>query len=161
MGQKLYHREIVCDKQIREPVSLLEVQQEIDDLGLDGYIERRCRLISNYHTGCCGKGPGQTYPLALSSTEFMWIAVQGLGVQADFPEELYCPVSIAASGTKLVYLQWFAQDLKDRLFWVQGWKGVLEHHLCLTPEILQSSFVQAGYVVSGKKHVSFWGRFKT
>ena len=43
----LDHREVVGDEQVGQPVFVLEVHQQIDDLGLDRHIQSRYRLVAD------------------------------------------------------------------------------------------------------------------
>ena len=43
----LDHSEVVSDKEVGEAEVPLEIPEKIDDLGLDGYVECRDRLIAD------------------------------------------------------------------------------------------------------------------
>ena len=45
MGQVLDHRQVVADEQVRQSELVLQIQQQVDDAGLDGHIERRHRFV--------------------------------------------------------------------------------------------------------------------
>ena len=83
----LHHIQVVSNKNIRKAELLLKIDEQIDHLCLDGDIQCRYRLIANDQFGMKGKGPGNSYPLALSSAEFMRISIDLFGAEAHFLHE--------------------------------------------------------------------------
>ena len=47
VADMLYHREIVSDKKVGQMKLLLQILQEVQDLGLDGDVQSRDRFVSN------------------------------------------------------------------------------------------------------------------
>ena len=47
VGQVLDYRQVVRDEQVGEPEPVLQVEQQVDDLGLDGNVQCRNRLIAH------------------------------------------------------------------------------------------------------------------
>ena len=47
VADMLYHREIVSDKKVGQMKLLLQILQEVKDLGLDGDVQGRDRFVSN------------------------------------------------------------------------------------------------------------------
>ena len=64
------------DERIGQPELLLELPHEIEDLGLDRYVEGGGGLIGHDQTGPGREGPCNPDPLALSPGEFMGISAQ-------------------------------------------------------------------------------------
>ena len=75
--------EIVCDEQVGDPELLLEIAQEVEDLGLDRDVERRHGLVADDELGPQGDGPGDPDALALAAGELVRISVVVLRVEAD------------------------------------------------------------------------------
>ena len=46
VGDVLHHRQVVRDEQVGQPELLLQVLQQVQDLGLDRHVERRDRLVA-------------------------------------------------------------------------------------------------------------------
>ena len=59
------------DEQIGDAPFPLDALQQVDDLCLDGYIQRRDRLIADDELGVKGQGTGNGDTLTLSAGELM------------------------------------------------------------------------------------------
>src|SRR5215467_2561617 len=92
-----YHRQIVGDEQVRQVELLLELLQQVDDLGLDGHVQRRHRLVTHNKLGVDGQGAGHPDALPLPAAEFMRKPV---GI------ELRNPTSDSSSATLSRYARW-------------------------------------------------------
>ena len=57
------------DKQDRQVHTLLQFQQQVDDLALDRHIQRRHAFIGNDQARLHRQRPGDTHALALAATE--------------------------------------------------------------------------------------------
>ena len=109
----------------------LEVPQEVDDLGLDGDIERRDRLVAHDQLRAKRDCPCDPDPLSLPAGELDWVAVVVLRVQADPIHELLDRCLDAAGGTYALDLERGADDRANGVPGIQGVVGVLEDDLCL------------------------------
>jgi hypothetical protein len=65
----------MCNKEIGQAQSVLQVTQEIDDLRLYRDIEGRDRFISDYESGMERDTASNTDTLSLTTGKFMWVAV--------------------------------------------------------------------------------------
>ena len=75
----------------------LELEQQIEDLRLDGDVERRGRLVGDEQVGLVGERHGDHHPLPLAARELVRIAVEppfGI-VDADLVEQIEHPRSRA------------------------------------------------------------------
>ena len=59
-------RQIVADEEQREAELALQILQQVDDLRLDGDVERRDRLVAHDQFGFGGKRAGDADALALA-----------------------------------------------------------------------------------------------
>ena len=66
--------EVMRDEQHRQAFGALQIGQKVEDLGFDGDVERRCRLVGDQHVGIVGKRHGDHHPLALAAGQFVRIA---------------------------------------------------------------------------------------
>ena len=73
-------RQVVSDEEVREAEVPLEIPEKIDHLGLDGYIERRDRLIADDEIRLHGQRAGDTDALPLAATELVRITAGVLRV---------------------------------------------------------------------------------
>ena len=76
------------DEEIRQLILLLQILQEVDDLGLNGHIQSGYRLVADNQLGLQCKSAGNADTLTLATRELMRIAVDVLGVQSDNVEKL-------------------------------------------------------------------------
>ena len=51
-----HHTEVVGDKEIGDPLPLLELDEEVEDGGLDRHVQRGGRLIADDQPRCPGEG---------------------------------------------------------------------------------------------------------
>ena len=75
--------EVVRDEQVREAAVALEVLQQVDDLRLDGHVERRHRLVADDEARLDGERARDADALSLAAGELVRIARDVLGVEAD------------------------------------------------------------------------------
>ena len=75
--------EIVADEQIGDAQPVLQVEQEVHHLGLDGDVERRDRLVADQQVGLGHQGPRQHHALALAAGQFVRKAFVLVPLQAD------------------------------------------------------------------------------
>ena len=68
------HCQVMGDKQVGKIQLLLKLLQQIDNLGLDGDIQGRNRLIADDEFGFTA-GPGNANTLTLAATEFMGVTI--------------------------------------------------------------------------------------
>src|SRR5438132_587464 len=111
VANMLNDSQVVGDKKIREVHLLLEFLQEIDDLRLDGNIERRNRLIRNDEFGVHRQGAGDADALALAPAELVRIAAVVVFSQTDLMEQLDHAFALGFALGKFVDLQAFADDV--------------------------------------------------
>ena len=79
-------REVMGDEQITETQLLLQVLQQIHNLGADGDIQRRNWFVEDDKTGVQRQGSGNGDALSLSAAEFMREEIDGAGIEPDQPE---------------------------------------------------------------------------
>ena len=79
--------EVVRDEQVGDAVFLLEVLEEVDDLGLDGDIERADGFIADDQFRFDGEGAGDADALALAAAEFVRVTPGVGGIQPDGLQE--------------------------------------------------------------------------
>ena len=79
--------EIVRDEDVGEPELVLEVVEEVDDLGLDRHVERGDRLVGDDQPRIQGERTRDADPLSLPARELVWIAVDVGRGEADYLQE--------------------------------------------------------------------------
>jgi len=86
------------DEQVGEAVPALQVDQQIDDLGLDRYIERRYRLVAHDEIGPERKGARDADALALAAGELVRIVAHLVRPQPDLLEQFRDALPIGLAG---------------------------------------------------------------
>src|SRR5881409_4318873 len=123
--------EVVRDEEQRESEPPLQVLQEIEDLGLDGDIQRRHGLVGDDETRPDGERAGDADPLALPAAELVRMAVARVGWQADELEQLLDARAPLAARADPVDGEPLAHDAGDAYARIERAVGVLEDDLHL------------------------------
>ena len=76
------------DEHVGEVELVLQVLEQVDDLGLDRHVERRDRLVGDDQLRAQRERPGDADALALAAGELVRVAVVVLGVEADQLQQL-------------------------------------------------------------------------
>ena len=93
VGDVLHHRQVVADEQVGQPQSLLQVLQQVDDLGLHRDVQRRHGLVADDQVGVQGQRPGDADALPLPAGERVRVAARVLRAQPDDGQQLGDPVA--------------------------------------------------------------------
>ena len=102
------------DEEISEPEFLLQILQQVDDLGLDRYVQRRHRLVADDQLGFDGERARDTDALALTAGELVRIAPHVIRLQTDGLEQFHDTLFKLAPGFgQAVNDQGFADDRAD------------------------------------------------
>jgi hypothetical protein len=108
------HGQVVRDKNQRETELLLQVAQQIDDLGLDRNVERRNRLVADDDARAKDQGACDADALALPAGEFVRVAIKLMAVESNSFDERADPVQpVSRRQAGLVGTQGLRQDLQD------------------------------------------------
>jgi hypothetical protein len=122
--------EVMSDEEVGQFEFVLEVFEEVENLGLDADVEGANGFVTDEEFGLDGEGAGDADALALAAAEFVRIPAGGVGWEADFFEEIGDGflAFIAGQGAK-VDGEGFIDDGTDLHAGVEGAYGVLEDHL--------------------------------
>src|SRR5205814_6059714 len=107
----------------------LEVVEEVDDLGLDGYVQGGDGFVGDDEFGAEGQGAGDADALALAAGEFVGVAVVVFGVESDQFEEALDFAFDAVGGVDGLDLQGGGDDGADGVAGVERRVGGLEEQL--------------------------------
>ena len=83
--------QVVGNEQQRHVLRALQVLQQLQNLRLDGHVQRRGGLVGDQHLGLGGQGNGNHHALLLPARELVWVAQRAaLGrVNADAAQPVY------------------------------------------------------------------------
>src|SRR5258708_20170158 len=122
------------DEDVSEAELLLQVLEEIEDLGLDGDVERRHRLIEKEQLRLQRQCPGDPDALPLPARKAVRVAVEEADIEADQPHQLAHALGAGFGRADAVDDQRLADDVKHRHARVQRAELILEYQLYVTPE---------------------------
>jgi hypothetical protein len=129
VGDVADHREVVRDDHVRQAELVLEVVHQVDDLRLDGHVERGDRLVGDDHTGLEGERAGDADALTLAAGELVRVAVVVLRAQAHQLQKTLDLLLHPALGLDALELERRRDDGADGVPGVQRAVRVLEDHL--------------------------------
>ena len=129
VGDVVDHREIVRDEEIGEAELGLQVLQEVQDLRLDGNVERRYGLVAQHEIGLQRERAGDADPLALAAGKAVRIAVEEARVEPDEPHQLLRHLRPVVGIADLMDHERLAQDVEHRHPRAERAERVLENVL--------------------------------
>ena len=125
------------DEQVRQTQLILQLIEHVDDLCLDGHVQRGHRLVADNEVGIDGQGAGDADTLTLTAGELVGIAGGVLTVQAHMIHQLQDALHALLLGLiELMDIQGLTDDVGDGHAGVQRGIGILEDHGGLLAEFL-------------------------
>src|SRR6516225_9789193 len=98
----LHHTQIMRDKEVGEMHLFLQFLEQIDNLRLDRYVERRHGLVADDELRTHGESAGDADPLTLSAAELVWIARVMIFAYSQLMQQLHDPIAFGVSLGELV-----------------------------------------------------------
>jgi len=129
--------EIVGDEQVGQLEFPLQAPQQVQDLGLDGDIQRRDGLVGDDQLRPQGQRPGNPDPLPLAAAELVGVAAHLLPREPHLFHEPGRLLVALPSGRDAVNQQRLPDGAAGAAARVERRIGVLEDHLDLAPEGFQ------------------------
>jgi len=137
----------------------LQLLQQVDDLGLNRYIEGGDGFVADQEQRVGGQRAGDADALALAAGELVGEAVDETAVQPDEGHEfLHALDALGLGVAQVVDAQRFADDAADRPARVERGERVLEDHLRLAADGLVVVAFGRLDVVAGDVAVAAGGR---
>src|SRR4030042_3648333 len=134
---------VMGDKQVAHSQGLLQLLEEIDDLGLYGYIKRRHRLVTDDQRRIDAQGARTTSPRSLPAAELMGIQISRVRLHSHHLQELRHPRLAFAPSFYTDSAKPFFNGLADGHAGVERTIGILEDDLHL---LAQRLHLVIGYV---------------
>ncbi len=143
------------DKQIGDPLLILEIFQKIDDLRLNGYIQRRNRLVTDYQIRLQNQRTRNPNPLPLSAGKLMGITV-GMFFRKPHPlkHRIYQLIRLFFLSHNSVSDQRFCNNIPHRHSRIQGSVRILEDHLHLFAKRFQFLLLHIRNIGSVQKNLT-------
>src|SRR5258705_7626819 len=124
-----HHGEIMRDEQIGKIMLALQVDQQIDHLGLDRHIERRYRLIADDQPRPQRQSARDADALALAAGKLVRVVLHLIRPETDLLEQFGDAVAFFASRRQTMDAEWLPYDVARRHSWIERSKRVLEDDL--------------------------------
>lgn len=124
----------------RELSRLLDIDQQVDDLGLHRNVECGNRFVANDKIGLKRQSARDAHALALAAGEFVRMPPGIVGAQTDLFEKFadpLCPLA-ARQGVEMDSPS-FGDGLADREARIEGKVRILKHHLHAPTQALERS----------------------
>ena len=124
------HAHVVGDQDQRHAALALQVEQQVEDLRLDGDVERRGRLVGDQQLGVAGDRHGDHHPLAHAARELVREGAEPVLRRGDADEvqQLQRPGAGRLAVHALVEAQGLGELELDGEAGVQGAHRLLEDH---------------------------------
>ena len=142
-----HDRQVVGDEEVGQPELLAQLDQQVEDLGLDRDVERADRLVTDDELRLDRQGAGDPDPLSLSAAEFVGVAVGVTRVEADQLQQLAHPIHARSTLGQAVRLERFTDDRTDRHARIQAAVRILEDDLHPAPHLAQLVALEAHEVL--------------
>src|SRR4051794_17658871 len=142
VGDVIDHGKIVGDEQVCQPQLLLQVLQQVEDLGLDRNVERRHRLVADQKVRAQGQRPGDADALALPAGEAVRVTLEVAHVQPHEVHQFLDQRAAVLAVADVMDDQRFGDDVEHGHARVQRAEGVLEDELQLPAEADQVVVLQ-------------------
>ena len=140
--------EIMRDEEVGEAVLALQVDQQIDHLGLDRDVERGDRLVADDQARSERKRARDADALALAAGKLMRKVPHLVGPQAHLLEQFGDPVLLLAAGGEAVHAERLADDVARAHARIERGERVLEHDLHLAADRAHLGLAEMGDVLS-------------
>ena len=88
----LDHAQVVGHEQVGQPELLLQILEQVQDLGLDRDVQRRDRLVADHELRVRRQRPRDADPLPLATREAVRVAAHVLRAQPDAPQQRRDPI---------------------------------------------------------------------
>ena len=152
------------NKQIGQIQVVLQVLHQVQNLGLNGHVQSRNRLVADDEFGVQRQGPGNADPLATATVQLMRVGVnQPVGKAHHIHDliDLLVNTRLVLVAENLLHQQGSRDGLADRHAGIQGGKGVLEYDLHIPAHVLHLRLIKGQHVLTLKIHMAGRGFMQT
>ena len=134
MAHRANNLQVVTDEEVCQTIFALQITQKLNDLDLNGHIERTGRLIEHHQFRAQNHCASNRDTLSLATRKLVRIPVHHGRVQTNLCHHLGNQFPLIPTGVDLVNCQTFRNDLSNRHPRAQTAVGILKHDLHVTPQ---------------------------
>ena len=140
------------DEDIRQPPLLLQPAQQVQDLRLNGHIQRRDRLVADDELRVHRQRPRDAHALAAAAVQLVRIGVHQPLVQTHGLHQLqHLGKALIGVAVFARERQRFVDGLRDGELGVERGKRVLKDQLHIPPQLLEPAPADLGDVLAVKE----------
>ena len=154
VGDVLNDGKVVRDEQIRGAVLILQVLEQVEHLGLNGYVQSGDGLVADDELGAKDERTCDAHTLTLAAGELMRVAVDMLRIETDDIEQLSNALDALLGRTDTVDHHGLGDDLADGHTRIEGRVGILEDELHVAAHGLELFLVHLGNVFALEVHLA-------
>jgi hypothetical protein len=129
----LHHAEIVSDKKVRKTELRLQIEKQIENLGLDRDVKRRNRFVGDDQSRMKRQRSGDANSLSLPTAKRVGKPIHILRAQTNQLQQLGNAGHPLVTASDAVHEQRFANDIENRHPRIQRRKRILEDELHVSP----------------------------
>src|SRR5262245_11016314 len=126
--------EVMRNEEIGGAARLLNLEQEVDDFGARGRVERRGRLVKHHQGGLSDDGAGDADPLLLPRAQRGPVLTEHGGPQVD-PPAYRLDAAGALAGRHAQRLQRLLDRIRDAHSWIERLRRLLKDKLNLAAQM--------------------------
>ena len=154
VGNVLDNRQVVRNKDVGKPHSLLQFFQKVDYLRLNGHVERGNGLVADDKLRLDGKCARDTNTLALTARKLVRIAVVILRLQTAFLHRVENVVVHLLFGYDMMHFDRFGNYIADGHSGRKRRVRVLENQLNIGAILAHFAALKVGYVVALEENLA-------
>src|SRR5688572_1905549 len=156
VGEMLHHAEVVADEEVGEAEIAAQLHEEIEDLRLDGDVERGDRLVANQKLGLDGERARYADAAALPAGELVRIARLVARIEPAAQKKRIEVILELGALHDAVHERRLADDVGDAHARIERGERILEDHLHLESGFLRPAVadVAAGGLEDPSDHTA-------
>src|SRR5690554_2601136 len=155
------HRQVARNEQVRQTELTLQVDQQVENLALNGNVQRRHRLVAYNQLRVQRNRAGDADTLTLATGKLERITGHRARWQTDQIQQLQHPPLTSRRVADALHNEWLFDDSAYGMSGVQGLHGVLEDHLNIAPYRHQLPTRKTADILSFEQHLAIGGLVQT
>ena len=131
VGDVANYADIMTDEQAGQIELVAQLHENVEDLRLNGNVQRSDGFVAYQYAGRHGQSPGYTYALTLASGKLVRITAFVAGIKPDLKQQLVNEFVQMFGRDQLMYQRRVTYYVSDAHTGIERGKGILKNHLQL------------------------------